>query len=56
MGCGKTESLGSGNEYNVELAIDQNNTKAEEPPIIEDKEDDMMEKKQMKNEAFGIGK
>ena len=29
VGCGKTEPMGSGNEYNAELAIDQNTTKAE---------------------------
>ena len=28
VGCGKTEPMGSGNEYNAELAIDQNTTKA----------------------------
>ena len=29
VGCGKTEPMGSGNEYNAELAIDQNTTEAE---------------------------
>jgi len=29
MGCGKTEPLGSGSEYNAGLATDQNTTKAE---------------------------
>ena len=29
VGCCKTEPMGSGNEYNAELAIDQNTTKAE---------------------------
>ena len=28
VGCGKTEPMGSGNEYNAELAIDQNTAKA----------------------------
>ena len=29
VGCGKAEPMGSGNEYNAELAIDRNTTKAE---------------------------
>ena len=48
VGCGKTEPMGSGNEYNAELAIDQNTTKAE--PV---KELTPEEKKALRDSVVG---
>jgi hypothetical protein len=48
VGCGKTEPMGSGNEYNPELAIDQNTPKAE--PV---KELTPEEKKALRDSVVG---
>ena len=48
VGCGKTEPMGSGNEYNAELAIDQNTPKAE--PV---KELTPEEKKALRDSVVG---
>ena len=51
VGCGKTEPMESGNEYNAELAIDQNTPKAE--PVKELTKEDVVGTYELELKKFG---